>query len=174
MLEEDVMDVASILKSKGKNVVTARPDAKIAEIVRTLKDEGLGVLVISEDNIKVLGIISERDIVGGLADHGLDLLDMRVSDLMTSKVMTCTPTDLTSKLMAVMTERRIRHLPVVENGALCGTVSMRDVVKARLDEIETEANEFRDYIASIRDVVKARLDEIETEAKELRDYIMKA
>ncbi len=72
------MHVAALLKYKGKNVVTARPDAKIAEIVRKLKNEGIGVLVVSEDDIKVLGIISERDIVGAFADHGLDLLDMRV------------------------------------------------------------------------------------------------
>ena len=141
------MDVATILKSKGKNVVTARPDAKIAEVVRKLKDGRIGVLIISEDDRKVLGIISERDIVGGLADHGRDLLDMRVDELMTREVMTCAPTDRTSTLMAKMTQRRIRHLPVVENGALCGIVSIGDVVKIRLDEIESEASALRDYVA---------------------------
>ncbi len=141
------MDVASILKSKGKNVVTARPDAKIAEVVRELKDERIGALVVSEDNIEVLGIISERDIVRGLADHGLDLLDMRVDKLMTREVFTCAPTDRTSQLMATITERRIRHLPVIENGVLCGIVSIGDVVKVRLDEIESEANALRDYIS---------------------------
>ncbi len=141
------MNVASILKSKGKNVVTTRPDAKIAEVVRELKDERIGALVVSEDNIEVLGIISERDILRGLADHGLDLLDMRVDKLMTREVFTCAPTDQTSKLMAKMTERRIRHLPVMENGALCGIVSIGDVVKVRLDEIEYEAKALRDYIS---------------------------
>ena len=87
------MHVAALLKYKGKKVVTARPDAKIAEIVRKLKDERIGVLVVSEDDIKVLGIISERDIVGAFADHGLDLLDMRVDELMTREVSTCVPTD---------------------------------------------------------------------------------
>ncbi len=144
------MDVASILKSKGKNVVTARPDAKIAEVVRELKDERIGALVVSEDNIEVLGIISERDIVRGLADHGLDLLDMRVDKLMTREVFTCAPTDRTSQLMAKITDRRIRHLPVIENGALCGIVSIGDVVKVRLDEIESEANALRDYISGRR------------------------
>ncbi len=144
------MDVASILKSKGKNVVTARPDAKIAEVVRELKDERIGALVVSEDNIEVLGIISERDILRGLADHGLDLLDMRVDKLMTREVFTCAPTDRTSILMAQMTDRRIRHLPVIENGALCGIVSIGDVVKVRLDEIESEANALRDYISGKR------------------------
>ena len=148
--EEEIMNVASILKSKGKNVVTTRPDAKIAEVVRELKDERIGALVVSEDKIEVLGIISERDIVRGLADHGLDLLDMRVDELMTREVFTCAPTDRTSKLMAKITERRIRHLPVIENGALCGIVSIGDVVKVRLDEIESEANALRDYISGRR------------------------
>ncbi len=141
------MDVAAILKSKGKNVVTARPDAKIAEITRILKNERIGAVVVSEDNIKVQGIISERDIVRGLADRGLDVLDMRVDELMTREVFTCAPTDWTSQLMAQITERRIRHLPVIENGVLCGIVSIGDVVKVRLDEIESEANAMRDYIS---------------------------
>ncbi len=141
------MDVAAILKSKGKNVVTARPDAKIAEITRILKDERIGAVVVSEDNIEVQGIISERDIVRGLADHGLDLLDMRVDKLMTREVFTCAPTDRTSQLMAKITERRIRHLPVIDSGVLCGIVSIGDVVKVRLDEIESEANALRDYIS---------------------------
>jgi CBS domain-containing protein len=145
--EEEIMDVASILKSKGKNVITGRPDAKIATIVHKLKDGKIGALVVSEDNIKVQGIISERDIVRGLADHGLYLLDMRVDELMTREVFTCAPTDQISKLMAQMTERRIRHLPVMENGALCGIVSIGDVVKVRLDEIEYEAKALRDYIS---------------------------
>ncbi len=115
-----------------------------------MKDERIGALVVSEDNIEVLGIISERDIVRGLADHGLDLLDMRVDELMTREVFTCAPTDRTSKLMAKITERRIRHLPVIENGALCGIVSIGDVVKVRLDEIESEANALRDYISGRR------------------------
>ncbi len=141
------MDVASILKAKGKNVVTAPPDAKITEVVRKLNEKRIGALVVSEDNIQILGIISERDIVAGLAEHGSDLLDMKVSQLMTGKVLTCAPIDQTNKLMAEMTERQIRHLPVVENGALCGIVSIRDVVKNRLDEIESKANALRDYIA---------------------------
>ena len=141
------MNVAAILKSKGKNVVTVRPDAKIAEITRILKNERIGALVVSEDNIKVQGIISERDIVRGLADRGLYLLDMRVDELMTREVFTCAPTDGTSQLMAKITDRRIRHLPVIENGVLCGIVSIGDVVKVRLDEIESEANAMRDYIS---------------------------
>ena len=146
MLEEGIMDIASILISKGGKVVTVPPDAKIAEVARKLKDERIGALVVSEDNVGILGIISERDIVGGLADHGRNLLDMRVSDLMTREVLTCALNDRINKVMAVMTHRRIRHMPVIENGALCGIVSIRDVVKNQLDEIESDANALRGYI----------------------------
>ncbi len=112
-----------------------------------MKDERIGVLVVCEDDIEVLGIISERDIVRGLADHGLDLLDMRVDELMTREVSTCAPTDRTGQLMAKMTDRRISHLPVIDSGALCGIVSIGDVVKVRLDEIESEASALREYVS---------------------------
>ena len=140
------MDVASILRIKGSSVATAPPEATITDIAAKLKEEKIGALVVSEDGIKVLGIISERDIVRGLADHGLDLLEKRAEELMTAKVMTCTPNDTTGDLMAIMSEKRIRHIPVTENGELCGIVSIGDVVKDRLDEIEREASALRDYV----------------------------
>ena len=141
------MDVASILRTKGSSVATAPPEATIADIAAKLKQEKIGALVVSDDGVKVLGIISERDIVRGLADHGLDLLEKRADDLMTSEVLTCTPNDTTGDLMAVMTKQRIRHIPVTEDGKLCGIISIGDVVKDRLDEIEREANALRDYVA---------------------------
>lgn len=141
------MDVASILRIKGSAVATMPPEASIADIVAKLKEEKVGALVVSEDGIKVNGIISERDVVRGLADDGHDLLDKPAKDLMTAEVLTCTPGDTTGDLMAVMTERRIRHIPVMEDGALCGIVSIGDVVKDRLDEIEREANALRDYVS---------------------------
>ena len=141
------MDVASILRTKGSSVATASPEATITDIAARLKQEKIGALVVSDDGVKVLGIISERDIVRGLADHGPNLLEKRADDLMTAEVFTCTPNDTTGDLMAVMTERRIRHIPVTEDGALCGIVSIGDVVKDRLDEIEREANALRDYVA---------------------------
>ena len=141
------MDVASILRTKGSSVATAPPEATIADIAAKLKQEKIGALVVSDDGVKVLGIISERDIVRGLADHGLDLLEKRADDLMTSEVLTCTPNDTTGDLMAVMTKQRIRHIPVTEDGGLCGIISIGDVVKDRLDEIEREANALRDYVA---------------------------
>ena len=141
------MDVASILRAKGSAVATAPPEATITDIAAKLKQEKIGALVVSDDGVKVLGIISERDIVRGLADHGLDLLEKRADDLMTSEVLTCTPNDTTGDLMAVMTKQRIRHIPVTEDGKLCGIISIGDVVKDRLDEIEREANALRDYVA---------------------------
>jgi CBS domain-containing protein len=140
------MDVASILRTKGSSVATAPPEATIADIAARLKQEKIGALVVSDDGVKVLGIISERDILWALTDHGLDLLEKRVDELMTAEVLTCTPNDTTGDLMAVMTEQRIRHIPVTEDGALCGIVSIGDVVKDRLDETEREANALRDYV----------------------------
>ncbi len=141
------MDVASLLRIKGSSVATAPPEATITDIAARLKQEKIGALVVSDDGVKVLGIISERDIVRGLADHGLDLLDKRADELMTVEVFTCTPNDTTADLMAVMTARRIRHIPVTEDGGLCGIISIGDVVKDRLDEIEREANALRDYVS---------------------------
>ncbi len=141
------MDVASILRTKGSSVATATSEATITDIAARLKQEKIGALVVSDDGVKVLGIISERDIVRGLADHGLDLPEKRAVELMTAEVFTCTPNETTGDLMAVMTEQRIRHIPVTEDGALCGIVSIGDVVKDRLDEIEREANALRDYVA---------------------------
>ncbi len=140
------MDVASILRIKGSSVATAPPEATITDIAAKLKEEKIGALIVSDDGLKVLGIISERDIVRGLADHGLDLLEKRAEELMTAEVMTCTPNDTTGDLMAIMSEKRIRHIPVTEDGKLCGIVSIGDVVKDRLDEIEREANALRDYV----------------------------
>lgn len=141
------MDVASILRTKGSSVATAPPEATIADIAARLNAEKVGALIVSDDGDKVLGIISERDIVRGLADHGPGLLEKRADEMMTAEVFTCVPDDTTAELMAVMTERRIRHIPVLEDGQLCGIVSIGDVVKDRLDEIEREANALRDYVA---------------------------
>ena len=112
------MDVASILRIKGSSVATAPPEATITDIAAKLKEEKIGALVVSDDGLKVLGIISERDIVRGLADHGLDLLEKRAEELMTAAVMTCTPHDTTGDLMAIINEKRIRHIPVTEGSEI--------------------------------------------------------
>ena len=143
------MKVSDILGSKGNAVATIRPEAKISTVVRRLKLEGIGAMVVSEDSVQVVGIISERDIVRGLVEDGADLLEKRVLDLMTSPVKTCTLDANIKEIMAVMTRIRIRHLPVVEDSRLVGIISIGDVVKNRLEEVELEADVLRDaYIAS--------------------------
>ncbi|MBX6368862.1 MAG: CBS domain-containing protein [Rhodospirillales bacterium] len=141
------MNVETILRTKGRDVATIGPDATIAEAVRRLGERDVGALVVSEDGLKVDGIISERDIVRGLADHGAALLSTRVGDLMTRRVHACSPEDAIEDLMGMMTQKRIRHLPVIRDGVLCGIVSIGDVVKNRLDEIEFEASNLRSMIA---------------------------
>lgn len=140
------MKVHAMLSAKGHDVATTLPETVISTVIRKLKLEGVGALVVSEDGDHVVGIISERDVVRGLAEHGAELLDMRVADLMTKNVKTCSPEDDLKHVMTEMTRSRFRHLPVTEDGRLCGIVSIGDVVKTRLDELETETNVLRDYI----------------------------
>ncbi len=141
------MHVDAILRSKGSAVETVRPDATIGAAVALLRRKGIGALVVSEDGTALAGILSERDIIHALADHGAAMLDARVERFMTRRVFTCTPRDTVGELMAEMTERRIRHIPVLRNDALIGIISIGDVVKHRLDEIEWEADSLRSFIA---------------------------
>ncbi len=140
------MKVKTMLSTKGSKVVTARSDTTVETAVRMLKLEGIGALVVSDDGSKILGILSERDVVRALVDHGGDLLTMPVSKLMTRTVKTCTPDANIQEVMSEMTRSRIRHLPVVEGGKLRGIISIGDVVKNRLEELETETTVLRDYI----------------------------
>ncbi len=140
------MKVETMLAAKGDKVVTLRPDATVATVIRMLKLEGIGALVVSEDGEKSLGIISERDVVRALVDHGGEVLKMRVAELMTHSVKTCTPDANIKDVMAEMTRSRVRHLPVVRDGKLSGIISIGDVVKNRLEELETETSVLRDYI----------------------------
>jgi CBS domain-containing protein len=142
------MNVEAILAGKGRSVMTIAPEASIGDAVDLLRRKGIGALVVSSDGAAVAGILSERDIVHALAERGARLLELQVSALMTRHVFTCKPGDSIAELMAEMTERRIRHLPVVENGRLAGIVSIGDVVKNRLDEIEAEASSLRQFITS--------------------------
>ena len=140
------MNVETILKSKGSRVVTIAPDETVARAVSVLEAHDIGALVVSADGVRVQGIVSERDIVRGLAMEGSGLLDRAVVEIMTREVYICAPDDTVAELMAKMTDRRIRHLPVLVDDRLRGIVSIGDVVKNRLGEIERETEALREYI----------------------------
>jgi CBS domain-containing protein len=145
------MQVRDILAAKGRRVITIRPDATVATAVHRLALERVGALVVSEDDATIAGILSERDVVRALAEEGPDIMGTgrRVAELMTRHVTTCAPEDKVKAVMAEMTRRRFRHVPVVENGRLAGLVSIGDVVKSRLEEMELETLVLRDaYIAA--------------------------
>ena len=141
------MNVETILRDKGDWVATIRPDATIAAAVDLLNRERVGALVVSQDGAEVAGVLSERDIVRAFGRYGEDLLSRPVDEIMTRDVITCAPGDTVGELMSEMTNRRIRHLPVVVEGRLRGIVSIGDVVKNRLDEVEFEASSLRSFIA---------------------------
>jgi CBS domain-containing protein len=144
------MRVREILASKGREVVTVKSEMSIAHAVQRLTLERIGALVVSEDGRQIQGILSERDIIRAVAEQGADIFatGRRVSEIMTRAVHTCTPDDLVKDLMERMTRLRIRHLPVVESGALAGIISIGDVVKNRLEEMQVETEILREaYIA---------------------------
>lgn len=139
------MKVSNVLDVKGTDVFTVRPDETVNTLSHRLRALRVGAIIVSNNGSTVDGIVSERDVAFGLAEHGADLLAMKVSDLMTRSVVTCTRDSSISDLMKQMTQRRIRHLPVVENGKLVGVISIGDIVKHRLAEMQSEADVMRDY-----------------------------
>jgi CBS domain-containing protein len=141
----DAMNVATILKAKGYNVVTASPGMTLAEAARLLSEKRIGALVIMQGR-QMLGILSERDIVKTVAYAGAEALERSVRDVMTSRVVTCSLNDSVDELMDEMTDRRFRHMPVVEDGELVGIVSIGDVVKHRIAETIMESEALRFYI----------------------------
>ena len=141
------MRIEALLASKGSDVATIRPDAPVGEAVAELAEHGIGALVVSSDGEHIDGILSERDVVRGLNGDGDKLLAEKVSSIMSSTVYTCTAADDTDSLMATMTDRRIRHVPVVDDkGVLAGIVSIGDIVKIRIGELEKDRKELVDYI----------------------------
>jgi CBS domain-containing protein len=141
------MTVAAILKVKGNHVETTRPDTTLYTVAWELKSRNIGALVVvGEDSSRIVGIISERDVVRALIEHDTHVLALPVSRVMTTRVHTCTPRDRITAVMALMTRHRVRHLPVVEEGRLAGIVSIGDVVKYRIDELELEANTLRETL----------------------------
>jgi CBS domain-containing protein len=127
-----VMTVANILKIKGRVYKTVKPNESMREFAQHLKDERIGAMIVTHNGAVLEGIISERDIAYGLAEHGEKLPGMKVSELMTKVVVVCTPEDSIDDVMNLMTQRRFRHLPVKDSDQLVGIISMGDVVKAHL------------------------------------------
>jgi CBS domain-containing protein len=144
------MRVSGILASKGATVATIAPDATAADAADQLRLRGVGALVVSSDGRGIDGIVSERDLVRRVAERGAHMLDEPVSALMTSEVRTCSPDDHVDELMRRMTEHRMRHLPVVVDGVLAGIISIGDVVKWRVTELEDEARHLQNYITTGR------------------------
>jgi CBS domain-containing protein len=141
------MNVATILKHKGRAVTTAPPTLTLVEAAGRLAQHRIGALVVVDARGDLVGIISERDIVRVLSEVGPACLDRPVAETMTRQVVTCQETDTLDELMAMMTARRFRHLPVVTDGDLVGIISIGDVVKHHVAEIEMEATAMREYIA---------------------------
>jgi CBS domain-containing protein len=138
------MKVAEILKQKGQEVMSVRPTEQIDTLSHRLRLARIGALVVLDDDGALAGIISERDIVHGIAEHGAACLGLTAADLMTRRVITCTPEDSVTRISRLMTEGRFRHLPVVGGGRVVGVVSVGDVVKNRMEEMSLEANVLRD------------------------------
>lgn len=144
------MLVRTILQEKGRWVATVPHDTTVDVAVELLDRNGIGALVVTEADGRTVGIISERDIVRDLALHGSSTLSAAVTSLMTSQIHTCGLDDTADDLMAIMTERRIRHLPVIDGGVLVGIVSIGDVVKHRVHELQLEAKTLHDYLETGR------------------------
>jgi CBS domain-containing protein len=140
------MTIKSILTHKGNNVVTIEPTANLAAAARLLAERRIGAVVVAGVDRRVIGILSERDIVRALAEHGGAALERPISQVMTRKVATCTEAETIVSIMERMTDGKFRHVPVVEEGRLVGIISIGDVVKHRIGEIEHESDALRDYI----------------------------
>ena len=143
------MKVLDLLRSKGSAVSTTYPEARVSAVLERFTDEAIGSLVVTTTDRTIVGLVAERDIVQALGKRGAEILDLDVSEIMHAKPVTCTPEDDMKSVMKTMTQRRLRHLPVAEAGRLVGILSIGDIVKNRLDEMELESNVLRDmYIAN--------------------------
>jgi CBS domain-containing protein len=142
------MTIHAILLSKGVTVHSIKPDAILTDAVALLRQHRIGAMLVIEGNNLIVGVLSERDVVRALGSHGVAALDMPVHSVMTSPVITCHPEDTVAATMSLMTTRRIRHLPVIDDGRLIGMVSIGDLVKKRIEDSEREAAELKNYIAN--------------------------
>jgi CBS domain-containing protein len=140
------MRISDVIRRKGDLVVTVSPDATVLRLLEILEQHSIGAVVVSHDGSSVSGIVSERDVVRHLHTSGADVLSQPVASIMTSDVQTCTPEDGIEDLARIMTDRRIRHIPVVVDGRLKAIVSIGDIVKWRIDELQTERDQLVGYI----------------------------
>ncbi|HTZ03876.1 MAG TPA: CBS domain-containing protein [Xanthobacteraceae bacterium] len=140
------MTVSIILAAKGREVVTVEPHATLSSAVALLAEKRIGALIVLGVDNRIVGIVSERDIVRALAEHGTATLDAPVSQIMTRKVSTCTESETIPSIMERMTAGKFRHVPVVDQGRLAGIISIGDVVKHRLQQMERDSAAMRDYI----------------------------
>ena len=139
------MRIADVLRNKGAGVLSIAPDTLVSELIGGLVGRNVGAMaVVGQEGL--LGIVSERDVVRMLHEHGADALRRRVADIMTSQLVTCSPDDSVDELSAVMTTHRVRHVPVLEDGRLAGIVSIGDVVKTRMEELQAEREQLAAYI----------------------------
>jgi CBS domain-containing protein len=139
------MRIADVLRNKGSSVATISPDTTVTELLAGMAEHNIGAMIVMGSD-GLLGIVSERDVVRRLNERGADLLKLPVSEIMTTVVVTCAPGDAVDSLTALMTENRVRHVPVIENGQLAGIVSIGDVVKTRMDELKSEREQLQTYI----------------------------
>jgi CBS domain-containing protein len=145
---EAVMTVKAILDKKGRDVVTISPQSRMSDAVRALAEHRIGAIVVTEGDDRIAGILSERDIVRLISEKGPEGLGLPVSVAMTSKVRSCNEASTVHQVMELMTNGRFRHLPVEREGRLAGIISIGDVVKQRIEDVEREADEIRTYIAT--------------------------
>jgi CBS domain-containing protein len=139
--------IAELLRHKGSDVATVAPGLSVTGLLEDLARHNIGAVVVVGDGGKLVGIVSERDVVRRLNERGAELLRAPVSDIMTTEVVTCDPSEAVDNLAAIMTDRRIRHMPVVEDGRLVGIVSIGDVVKSRIQQLESHSEQLESYIA---------------------------
>ncbi|MCB2100743.1 MAG: CBS domain-containing protein [Rhodobacterales bacterium] len=139
------MNVLDILKRRDRSLVTNRPEDTVETAATLMSSHNIGALPVRDGNGRLVGVISERDIVRAFASKGGKVLTLRVQDLMTRDVVTCTPEDTVKRARQLMSQRHIRHLPVVDGDTLCGMISSRDVMECHLEQTELEVNVLRDY-----------------------------
>jgi CBS domain-containing protein len=140
------MQVGQIIRRKGGDIAGVAPETPITDVAAMLKDRGIGAAVVLGPDGKLAGIVSERDIVHALADHDGAVADLTAADLMTTDVQTCKPAHEINDVMRVMTQKRFRHLPVMDGGTLIGVISIGDAVKSRIEELENERNALESFV----------------------------